>query len=109
MIIQYFIKPMFNIPVRWVTEITHVKEPFIFVDEQRVGPYKLWHHQHKFSEVEGGILMEDEVTYALPFGILGRLFHTLKIRSDIHKIFNYRTEILKSIFPNTINYTKGAA
>lgn len=109
MIIQYFVQPILNIRVRWVTEITYVNEPFYFVDEQRMGPYKFWHHQHKFTEVEGGVIMEDEVNYALPLGFLGRIIHSVLVKSDLNYIFEYRNNILKSIFPETLKTSKGAA
>lgn len=109
MIIQYFVKPLLNIRIRWVTEITHVNQPYFFVDEQRCGPYKLWHHQHKFTEVEGGVMMEDEVNYSLPFGFLGRIIHSLLVKSDLNYIFEYRKSILKTIFPEKVNFSKGAA
>lgn len=109
MIIQYFVKPILNIRIRWVTEITYVNQPYYFVDEQRIGPYKFWHHQHKFTEVEGGVIMEDEVNYSLPFGFLGRILHSTLVKSDLNYIFEYRSNILKSIFPETINTNRGAA
>ena len=72
-IISYTVKPLLKMPLRWTTEITHVKEPHYFVDEQRFGPYVLWHHQHHFTPNEDGILMKDIVHYKLPFWIFGRM------------------------------------
>ena len=109
MIIQYFVKPLFNLRVRWITEITHVNEPYFFVDEQRGGPYKLWHHQHRFIETEGGIIMEDEVNYAIPFGILGQILNYFIIKSKVEDIFEYRSRILKTLFPGNLNLNKDAA
>jgi len=109
MIIQYFVKPFLNIRVRWVTEITHVNKPFYFVDEQKSGPYNMWHHQHKFTEVEGGVIMEDEINYSLPFGFLGRILHSVLVKPDLNYIFEYRNSVLKTIFPEKINLSKGAA
>lgn len=109
MIIQYFVKPLLNIRVRWVTEITHVNQPFYFVDEQKSGPYNMWHHQHKFTEVEGGVIMEDEINYSLPFGFLGRILHSVLVKADLNYIFEYRNSVLKTIFPKKINFSKGAA
>lgn len=99
MIILYSVSPLLNIPLNWVTEITHVNEPTYFVDEQRFGPYKMWHHEHFFTEAEdGGIIMEDIVSYAVPFGILGRLMHRIYIKSKITNIFNYRKITLEKMF-----------
>jgi ligand-binding SRPBCC domain-containing protein len=100
MIIFYTVKPLLNIPTTWVTEITHVNEPFYFVDEQRFGPYKMWHHEHIFKKDEDGlVIMEDIVSYVVPFGILGRIMHRLVISKKIREIFNYRTEVLNKLFP----------
>lgn len=98
-IIQYTVKPMFGIPVRWVTEITHVKEPYFFVDEQRFGPYTFWHHQHLFTEVPGGVEMTDIVSYALPFGPLGRLVRYFIVRKQLEAIFGHRRAVLQKLFP----------
>ena len=97
-IITYIIKPMFGIPVKWMTEITHVKEGEYFIDEQRCGPYKLWHHRHSFQKTATGVEMYDEVNYVLPMGIIGSIAHRLFIRKRIEYIFDYRREILKSMF-----------
>ena len=79
MIISYIVKPLFGIKTTWVTEITHVKENEFFVDEQRVGPYTIWHHQHKIKAIEGGTLMSDIVSYKPPFGFLGNIANSLII------------------------------
>ena len=73
LMISYLVRPIAGIPTKWLTEITHVKDGEYFVDEQRVGPYKLWHHQHQLIPIENGTLMRDIVTYQPPFSILGRL------------------------------------
>lgn len=99
MIIEYIVRPILNIPFRWVTEITHVEEKHFFVDEQRFGPYKFWHHLHRFTIENGKVVMEDIVNYALPFGVFGRIAHFLFIRKRIEEIFNYREQILSSYFP----------
>ncbi len=90
MIIQYKVRPLFGIPLGWTTEITHVTENVFFVDEQRHGPYALWHHQHHIREVEGGVLMTDIVHYKPPLGFLGAIANTLLIRKKLHEIFAYR-------------------
>lgn len=98
-IITYILKPMLGIPVKWMTEITHVKEGEYFIDEQRFGPYKLWHHRHSFKKTATGVEMHDEVNYVLPFGILGTMAHNLFIRKRIEYIFEYRTKVLEQQFP----------
>ena len=96
-IIIYFVRPLLNIPQTWVTEITHVNEPNYFVDEQRFGPYKLWHHQHIFTKTEdGGVMMEDIVSYVVPFGFIGRILNSTIISKKINAIFNYRRGCLIS-------------
>ena len=99
MIITYFVRPLLNIPQTWVTEITHVNELNYFVDEQRFGPYKMWHHQHIFTIAEdGGVLMEDIVSYVVLFGFLGQIVNTLVISKKINEIFNYRKKFLVKMF-----------
>lgn len=97
-IITYTLRPLFGIKAGWVTEITHVHEPYTFVDEQRSGPYKLWHHHHVFSEVPGGIEVEDEVYYALPYGLLGQAAHAVFVRRELARIFAYRKNVLERKF-----------
>lgn len=84
--------------MNWMTEITHVEEPHYFVDEQRFGPYALWHHQHHFKEVDGGIEMTDEINYAIPFGLLGRAANWLFVEREVNRIFNHRFSILEKYF-----------
>lgn len=98
MIVSYIVKPMLNIPTTWVTEITHVKNKHYFVDEQRIGPYKLWHHQHILVEQEDGVLMKDIVTYQPPFGILGTIANALFIKKKLNQIFKYRFKIVEEKF-----------
>lgn len=97
-IIAYTICPLWNFPLQWVTEITHVKEPDYFIDEQRFGPYKFWHHEHRFRSIPDGVEMIDTIYYALPFGFLGRAFHSLKIKQDLEDIFSYRYIKLEQLF-----------
>lgn len=98
MIITYKVRPLLNIPITWVTEITHVREPNFFVDEQRFGPYKFWHHQHIFKKVEGGIEMEDIISYAVSFGFVGTIINRLIISEKINEIFSFRKEKLTELF-----------
>jgi hypothetical protein len=98
MIITYKVSPLLGIKLSWMTEITHVKDKEYFVDEQRVGPYSLWHHQHKITAIEGGVLMTDIVTYQPPFGFLGAIANTLIIKSKLKEIFDYRTVAVEKRF-----------
>jgi len=100
MIISYKVRPLFGIPTTWVTEITHVVPQKYFVDEQRVGPYSLWHHQHIIEAVSEGVLMTDIVSYRPPLGPLGSIANTLVIRKKLEQIFNYRKKALEEIFPS---------
>lgn len=98
-IITYTLKPLLGIKVKWMTEITHVKEGEYFIDEQRFGPYKLWHHRHSFRRTAtDAVEMHDEVNYVLPFGFLGNLAHSLFVRKRIESIFKYRTGAIEGIF-----------
>lgn len=97
-IIAYKVSPMPLLRLTWVTEITHVNEPYFFVDEQRQGPYKLWHHQHHFEEVPGGVKMTDIVHYEVPLGFLGTMMNSLVIRKRIEGIFSYRKKKLEELF-----------
>lgn len=98
MIISYRIRPLSGLDVTWTTEITHVREPFFFVDEQRFGPYRFWHHQHHFRPIEGGVEMVDEVHYALPLGILGSMLNQLMVEGKLKDIFSYRCRVLEQHF-----------
>lgn len=97
-VIHYNVSPFKGIRTRWVTEITHVEDPFFFVDEQRFGPYAFWHHKHFIHPVEGGVRMEDIVDYKLPFGPLGRWMHSLLVKSRLNGIFSFRESELKRRF-----------
>lgn len=94
MIITYRVRPLLRIPITWVTEITHVREPSFFVDVQRFGAYRFWHHEHHFRAVPGGVECEDIVHYALPFGLLGRIVHALFVRRQLERVFDYRERVL---------------
>jgi ligand-binding SRPBCC domain-containing protein len=98
LIIEYFVQPLLGIKMYWVTEIKHVDEQKFFVDEQRFGPYKFWHHKHIFTPVDDGILMEDIVHWALPLGFLGRFFGAGFVKNQLEKIFNYRYNVLEEMF-----------
>jgi len=97
-IIQYIVTPILGIKTKWVTEITHVIDKHYFVDEQRFGPYALWHHKHFIKEIEDGIEMEDIIDYKVPFGLLGQLVHPILVKPKLEEIFNYRTKKLEDLF-----------
>jgi ligand-binding SRPBCC domain-containing protein len=98
MIISYVVKPLFGIPLTWVTEITHVKDHEYFVDEQRVGPYAIWHHQHIIKPTATGVLMTDIVTYVPPLGFLGAIANSLLIKQQLKSIFDFREKVLKDTY-----------
>jgi ligand-binding SRPBCC domain-containing protein len=91
-IIEYKVKPLLGIPVYWMTEITHVEKERYFVDEQRFGPYSLWHHQHHFRAIPGGVEMTDIIHYKVPFGFLGDIAQWLVVKKNLQKIFTYREQ-----------------
>ncbi|TAI48624.1 SRPBCC family protein [Flagellimonas allohymeniacidonis] len=97
-IIQYIVTPFPFFSVKWVTEITHVVQNEYFVDEQRFGPYALWHHKHFIKEVDGGVEMEDIVDYKLPLGFLGRLIHPILVKKQLRQIFEFREKKLTELF-----------
>ena len=98
MIITYKVYPVFGIPQNWVTEITTVKEKNFFIDEQRFGPYKFWHHQHHFKEINDGVEMRDIVSYALPFDPLSRSLNKLLVDKKVKGIFKFRKEVIGKYF-----------
>lgn len=97
-IIAYKVKPVLGIPMTWVTEITHVKDHLFFVDEQRKGPYVMWHHEHHFKEVEGGVEMNDIISYIPPFGFLGSIANQLFIKNQLKTIFDFRFQKVETLF-----------
>ncbi len=98
LIISYKIKPMLNIKVSWYTEITHIKHLEYFIDEQRKGPYKIWHHEHHFKEVEGGIIMTDLLYYDIGKSIFGWIAGKLFVNKKVKEIFDYRYQVLEQYF-----------
>ena len=97
-IIKYTVTPVLGIQTGWVTEITHVEDQKYFVDEQRFGPYALWHHKHFIKEIKGGVEMIDIIDYKLPFGVLGRLAHPILVKRKLNEIFTYRYDKLIELF-----------
>ena len=97
-VITYTVKPVLGIPLFWMTEITHVQQGEFFVDEQRVGPYALWHHQHHFKVIPGGIEMTDLVHYRVPLGWLGDFANWIFVAGQLKGIFDFRTKKLEEMF-----------
>ena len=97
-VMTYKVKPLLGIPFSWMTEIRHVEPLKYFVDEQRKGPYKLWHHQHHFKTIEGGTEMIDIVHYRLPMGLLGSMANEWMIKKELRKIFSYRYNKIIELF-----------
>ena len=98
LMITYRIRPMLNIPINWCTEITHIKEQEFFVDEQRQGPYRIWHHEHHFKEVPGGVLMTDILHYDIGKSFFGWMAGYLFVHKRVKQIFEYRHKTLESYF-----------
>ena len=97
-LIEYKVSPLFNLPMYWMTEITQVKDKTYFIDEQRKGPYVLWHHQHHFKKIEGGVEMTDIVHYKNPLGFLGEMANSVFVRNKLKKIFEYRFKKVEELF-----------
>jgi len=98
MIITYKVSPILSVKMTWVAEITQVEEKKYFVDEQRVGPYDMWHHEHFFEECQGGVMMRDVITYKLPFHLLGSVVHGLFVKRKLENIFDFRFKKMDEIF-----------
>jgi ligand-binding SRPBCC domain-containing protein len=97
-IIEYKLKPFPGISIYWMTGITHVQEQHFFIDEQRFGPYRFWHHQHHFRKIEGGVEMTDIVHYKNPFWLLGDFANIVFVKKRLAKIFDYRFKKVEELF-----------
>ena len=97
-LIEYRVRPLLGIPLYWMTEITHVKDKEYFIDEQRFGPYKFWHHQHHFKEVENGVEMTDLLHYKIPYYFLGDVANRLLVQKKVAQIFDYREGKVKEMY-----------
>lgn len=97
-VIEYKVRPLPGLSMYWMTEITHVQPLQYFVDEQRYGPYSLWHHQHHFKEVSGGVMMTDIVHYKIPFWFFGDIANSLFVKKQLQKIFDFRTKKVNELF-----------
>lgn len=100
LLLEYRVKIPFLGWTPWLTEIKYVEDGVSFMDEQRVGPYKLWIHTHRLEKVEGGTKMTDEIRYQIPFGVFGSIAHLLFVRRTLRKIFDYRRQRLNELFPS---------
>lgn len=98
LMLRYRVRILPGIRVQWLGEITHVEPPRRFVDEQRLGPYRLWHHEHELREIPGGTEVRDVVHYVLPWGWVGRLAHWLLVRRQLQQLFDYRAAVLAELF-----------
>ena len=97
-VIEYKVSPLLHVPLYWMTEITHAEELKYFIDVQRKGPYSLWHHQHHFKKMEGGVEMTDIVHYKNPLGFLGEIANSVLIKRQLKKIFEFRFKMIEEIF-----------
>lgn len=104
-LITYRIRPILNIPMLWVTEITQCVDRAYFIDEQRFGPYRFWHHQHKFRASDEGVVMEDELHFALPGGWAGELVASGFVKAKVDGIFTHRGKVLQELFPGASEAT----
>lgn len=103
MLITYVVTPFLGIGMRWCTEISHVKDKSYFIDQQRFGPYNMWHHQHHFKETEGGVIMNDIVNYGIPLGPLGQIANSIFVKNQLKGIFDYRIEAVEKLWPVSEN------
>ncbi len=97
-VIEYTVKPLLGIPLYWMTEITHIADKNYFVDEQRFGPYSMWHHQHHFKVIEGGVEMTDIVHYKLPLWFFGDFAQGLFVKQQLKDIFDFRYKMVEQKF-----------
>lgn len=104
--ISYTVRPVMGIPIKWTTEITHVEIHKFFVDEQRVGPYTMWHHQHHFESLDEGVMMTDIVHYMLPFGPLGWIGRKLFVERQLDEIFDFRYKVVGDVFGESRKITQ---
>jgi ligand-binding SRPBCC domain-containing protein len=108
MLISYHVTPLFGLQMNWLSEITHVDAPHFFVDEQRLGPYRLWHHEHFFHACEAGVQVDDIVSYALKYEMIGALIHAIWIKKRLQAIFDFRSSALSRRFRSSPEQTAGS-
>jgi len=97
-LIEYRVEFVRGIRSRWLTEIAHVRAGEYFVDEQRVGPYRFWYHEHGFQDTPMGTRMTDRVTYVVPFDVLGDLLNAVWIGKRLEQIFDFRRQKIIELF-----------
>lgn len=97
-IISASIRPIPVISTSWISEITHIRPPQFYITEQRVGPFKLWHHEHHFRAIDEGVEIEDIIMYGMHFGMIGSFVHNVYLRKRLHEIFSYRAQTLEQRF-----------
>ncbi len=97
-IIEYKLRPIPGVSFYWMTEITHINDKVFFIDEQRFGPYSLWHHEHHFRQIEGGVEMTDIVYYKIPYWFLGTLANWLFVHKQLREVFNFRYKAIEDMF-----------
>ena len=98
MILSHTIRPFLNIPLQWISEITHILPFQYFIDEQLYGPYKFWHHEHRFRPSTKGVEVSDTIHYMMPYGYLGQAAHRLGIKQKIEEAFVFRKNTLEELF-----------
>lgn len=97
-IVEYTVKPLLGIPVYWMTEITHVEKERYFIDEQKNGPYSMWHHKHHFKSIQGGTEMRDVVHYKVPLKVLGDIINKIIVKDKLKEVFEFRFNIVEERF-----------
>ena len=107
MLLSYRVSPLFSIPISWATEIKHVESGKGFIDEQRFGPYRLWHHEHRLIMIDGGVELVDRIYYALPLPPFGDWFHGLLVRPPLDAMIEYRRVEIERIFGRMGRETTG--
>lgn len=98
MIITYKVSPLLGIKLNWMTEITHIKDKEYFIDEQRLGPFAFWQHNHHFEAIEGGVLMHDILHYSIGWGPIGQVANAITVNKKINAIFNFRFKKVEALF-----------
>lgn len=97
-IIEYYVRPLLGIKMYWMTEITQVRSGEFFIDEQRKGPYNIWHHEHHFENIDGGVRMTDLLHYSIPYGFIGSIANAIVVKSKLRALFEYRVKAIEGIF-----------
>lgn len=104
-VIDYTVRPLFSIRMKWRTIITKVDHEVMFVDEQQKGPYRYWQHQHYFRPFEGGTEMTDTVSYEVPGAFFGDILNKMIIKKKLKDLFDYRsTQITRIVHANNTNW-----